>query len=52
MEDFKKWQIKNSLQLFDTNKFFEEPNLDELGRQVVMNKMDYLIEKNLSRHAK
>ena len=52
IEDFKKWQIKNSLQLFDTNKVFDEINLDVLGRKVVLNKMDYLIEKNLSRHAK
>jgi hypothetical protein len=47
IEDFKNRPLKNSLGLIDTEKTWDENDLDQVIRQAVRNKMDYLIEKNL-----
>jgi hypothetical protein len=52
LNDFKDWKIKNSLNLFDPNKILDEKEFEQLIRKIVLNKMDYLIEKNLSVHDK
>ena len=52
IKDFKDWQIKNSLKLFDTEKIIDETQFDQLVRKIFLNKMDYLIEKNLVKHDK
>jgi len=49
IEDFKNRPLMNSLHMFDTQKVFDETELDGMGRKVVLNKMDYMFEKNLSR---
>lgn len=52
IRDFADWEIKNSLDLIDTHKVFDDSKLQDIVRKVVRNKMDYLIEKNLVKNEK
>lgn len=52
IEDFKNRKLINSLSMLDTEKEFDETDLDGRSRKVVMHKMDYLIEKNVHKHDK
>ena len=52
IRDFADWEIKNSLDLIDTHKVFDDSKLQDIVRKVVRNKMDYLIEKNLIKNEK
>jgi len=47
IEDYKNRPLKNSLGLIDTEKIWDESDLDQAIRQATRDKMDYLIEKNL-----
>ncbi|MHA8066754.1 asparagine synthase-related protein [Aquirufa sp. ROCK2-A2] len=52
LEDFKDWEIKNSLGLLHAEKAFDDSDFNQANRHVVMNKLDYLIEKNHQGHEK
>ncbi|MHA8051764.1 asparagine synthetase B family protein [Aquirufa sp. ROCK-SH2] len=52
LKDFENRPISNALGLFDMQKTFEEGELDQASRKVILNKMDYLIDKNLPGHDK
>lgn len=52
IRDFKSWRIKNSLQIIDTNKVFDETDFEHLIRKAFRYKVDYLIEKNIAKGAK
>lgn len=48
VRDFNDWEIKNSLNLFDPQRVFDETQFEDSIRKVVLNKLDYMIEKNLT----
>jgi asparagine synthase (glutamine-hydrolysing) len=52
LEDFRNWEIKNSLNLIDTDKVFDDSDFNLAIRHVAMNKVDYLTEKNRIEHEK
>jgi hypothetical protein len=52
LEDFQDWEIKNSLGLLHAGKVFDDTDFNQANRHVVMNKLDYLIEKNYKGHEK
>jgi hypothetical protein len=52
LEDFQDWEIKNSLGLLHAEKAFDDSDFNQANRHVVMNKLDYLIEKNHQGHEK